>query len=528
VSANKKEHLRGASVKITDYPILAYLRNLLNAESGYTLPNTLKYVGGVVPSTDDDLVDKGYVDALAFAGANLTQVAIAATAGETISDRNLVYFKESDQRWWKTDADALATLGHAKLGVALGAGTAGSGITGGVALIGYVSGLSGLTAGAKLYVSATAGAIASGTPGTIARFVGWAISTTTMILAPDELLKDCVIDTAGELLAAGDLVYFKESDQKWWKTDADAAATSLGVKLAFAQAAISADTLGLFRTAGVDQSKTGLTPGGRYYVSGTAGGLATTPGAFARLVGLALSAQELLIIESDPTAVHIWNQEVYAADAVGTDTYAVTLPVSPVSYFAGFRLYVKVATANTGAASLNVNGIGAVTIKKNVSVDLETGDILANQILELVHDGTNFQIINRLGNDGGSYATGVASRALDAASGDQTIAHGLGRVPKFIRVTTKYQTASSENSSESVGAYNGTLISCVWLIKPGASAAGNTGQSSANIAEVYNGATLTDFQKAVPTVDATNITLAWTKGGTPGSKNIEIMWEAFA
>ena len=78
---------------------------------------------------------------------------------------------------------------------------------------------------------------------------------------------------------------------------------------------------------------------------------ATSPGAFARLVGIALSAQELLIIESDPTAVHVWNQEVYAADSVGTDSYAIAVPSSFPAYVAGMRFYFKAGTANTGTAT---------------------------------------------------------------------------------------------------------------------------------------------------------------------------------
>jgi hypothetical protein len=41
VSANKKAHRRGASVKITDYPIMGVLRNILNGDE--TLPNILQY-----------------------------------------------------------------------------------------------------------------------------------------------------------------------------------------------------------------------------------------------------------------------------------------------------------------------------------------------------------------------------------------------------------------------------------------------------------------------------------------------------
>ncbi len=85
----------------------------------------------------------------------------------------------------------------------------------------------------------------------------------------------------------------------------------------------------------------------------------------------------------------------YAADSVGTDAYAVTLSPAPASYTTGMMLNIKVATANTGACTINVNSLGVKNIKKDVSSDPETGDILANQIVTLVYDGTNFQVASR-------------------------------------------------------------------------------------------------------------------------------------
>lgn len=86
-----------------------------------------------------------------------------------------------------------------------------------------------------------------------------------------------------------------------------------------------------------------------------------------------------------------WNE--YAVDAVGTDSYAIT--ISGVSaYVAGQTFKFKAGTANTGACSLNVNGIGPITIKKNVSSDLSTGDILQNQVIVVVYDGTYMQLVS--------------------------------------------------------------------------------------------------------------------------------------
>jgi hypothetical protein len=84
---------------------------------------------------------------------------------------------------------------------------------------------------------------------------------------------------------------------------------------------------------------------------------------------------------------------IYAADAGASDAYAITPTPAPSSYVAGMVFNFKANTANTGAATLNVNGLGAKTIKKNVSADLDTGDISAGQIVTVVYDGTNFQLI---------------------------------------------------------------------------------------------------------------------------------------
>lgn len=84
----------------------------------------------------------------------------------------------------------------------------------------------------------------------------------------------------------------------------------------------------------------------------------------------------------------------YQADSVGTDSYAITCSPAPTAYTTGMRFTFKAGTANTGAATLNVNSLGAKTIKKNYNVDLLTGDILANQIVEVVYDGTNFQMVS--------------------------------------------------------------------------------------------------------------------------------------
>ena len=84
----------------------------------------------------------------------------------------------------------------------------------------------------------------------------------------------------------------------------------------------------------------------------------------------------------------------YGVDAGSTDAYAITLSPALTAYAAGLQIIFKAATANTGAASLNVNGLGAKTIVKAVSTTLSDNDILANMLCVVVYDGTNFVLMN--------------------------------------------------------------------------------------------------------------------------------------
>jgi hypothetical protein len=80
--------------------------------------------------------------------------------------------------------------------------------------------------------------------------------------------------------------------------------------------------------------------------------------------------------------------------ATGTDTYAATIANPITTYTTGDHFIVKFTNANTGAATLNINLIGAKSIVKNGSTALSAGDIAANTYHVLVYDGTNLQMLD--------------------------------------------------------------------------------------------------------------------------------------
>lgn len=85
---------------------------------------------------------------------------------------------------------------------------------------------------------------------------------------------------------------------------------------------------------------------------------------------------------------------IYATGAGTANAQTLTLSPAITAYAAGQGFRFKAGATNTGAATLNVNGKGAKSIKKgNGTVALVAGDITSGQIIHVAYDGTNFQMI---------------------------------------------------------------------------------------------------------------------------------------
>lgn len=107
----------------------------------------------------------------------------------------------------------------------------------------------------------------------------------------------------------------------------------------------------------------------------------------------------------------------FCSDAGANDTYACNLSPAVTAYVTGTRYRFKANTANTGAATINFNSVGALTIKKpfggSITTDLADNDIRAGQWVECVYDGTNCQMTSQVGNapsGSGTVNSGTAGR----------------------------------------------------------------------------------------------------------------------
>jgi hypothetical protein len=119
----------------------------------------------------------------------------------------------------------------------------------------------------------------------------------------------------------------------------------------------------------------------------------------------------------------------YLGSISGTNTITGVAAVGLSAYTTGQVFTFISVGANTGAVTLNINGIGAKNIYKNGTLPLVNGDIASGAALHVVYDGTQFQLIS------GSSAAGATG-----AGGDQVFFQNSQII------TTTYSIPSGKNA----------------------------------------------------------------------------------
>jgi len=119
------------------------------------------------------------------------------------------------------------------------------------------------------------------------------------------------------------------------------------------------------------------------------------------------------------------NAYTYAADAQADDTYKIFLTPALTDYVDGDIYQFKANTANTGAATLNIDSLGAISILKRHDQALADNDIEAGAMVALMYDGTNFQMMSQLGNTPGGGASTHVENLDDIGSTSTTSTTGV-------------------------------------------------------------------------------------------------------
>lgn len=211
-----------------------------------------------------------------------------------------------------------------------------------------------------------------------------------------------VAGVAGETIATGTILYFDTIQNEWMLADASDVASSTQAILGIAQGdGTNGNTIsGGVLLAGRDTNNVGGTAGDIVYISNTAGATSTTPGTVSRAIGAYHSSSALYF---DPhfekvTAFELQQGTLlYGEDTGASDAYAITLTPALTSYASGTSLFFSANTANTATSTLNVNGLGAKDIVHRNGTHLNTGDVIADQVLHVVYDGVNFVLLSPRG-----------------------------------------------------------------------------------------------------------------------------------
>ena len=121
-----------------------------------------------------------------------------------------------------------------------------------------------------------------------------------------------------------------------------------------------------------------------------------------------------------------------------------------------------------------------------------------------------------------THSNGVTTKQGSDASTTQTIAHGLGSAPSSVRFTIL--DSESTEGAWSFGAWDASGNHSIFSTIASNGTEGNSSTYSLAI-NAHNGAA-TLYQGGTVAVDATNITITWTKlnGGDAGVR--QILWEA--
>lgn len=100
----------------------------------------------------------------------------------------------------------------------------------------------------------------------------------------------------------------------------------------------------------------------------------------------------------------------YVDDVGVADAIAVAFPSAITAYTAGQTIKVRVANANTGPTTLNINGLGAKPLVRGNGNDLSMGELQPGTVVEAVYNGSKFVAIVNSGGADAALRSDIASR----------------------------------------------------------------------------------------------------------------------
>ena len=124
-------------------------------------------------------------------------------------------------------------------------------------------------------------------------------------------------------------------------------------------------------------------------------------------------ATKWVAISPDILQSRAWN---YATAAGTANAVTASVTPAPAALVEGLAVAIKISTTNTGAMTLNLNGLGAKSVLLDAANAVRAGDCAAGVIAFFTYDGTAWQLVptdasvrNSAANTGGSTVTYTSS-----------------------------------------------------------------------------------------------------------------------
>jgi hypothetical protein len=332
-SGSARKHRIGASVEITDFAHISRMNDLLAGTTDLNASDPLKYdaVATLTPGSNE-LCTVAYADALTFAGApngSTTQKGIFEEA--TVAEQGTATATGSTgARLIPANANLVKT-------------SSGAGDENKIAILGA----NGVFADGFLDAARTWTTVQSFSANNcqITTDADSANDAVRKSFMDAEIVKGAITGTSGEAISVGQGVYIKASDNKYYKTVGTGDESTYSFAGVALTAAGGADVAFTFAPPGHVVTTSGLTAGAYYFVSDTAGTLATTPGTRFARVGRALSTTLLQVL--DPKFIRRGSFTVS-----GTGNTSVTTGFYPA------HIQIRAACDSGGAGGYGLFSIG--------------------------------------------------------------------------------------------------------------------------------------------------------------------------
>ena len=118
----------------------------------------------------------------------------------------------------------------------------------------------------------------------------------------------------------------------------------------------------------------------------------------------------------------VLNAGDYALATGITNAFVLSIDGQADTLTAGFVVKFLANIGVTASATLVVNSLPAKNIKKNGATDIGSGDIVAGQAVQVIYDGTNYQMISPYQSNPSKFGGTGADGPLSISSGTMTIA----------------------------------------------------------------------------------------------------------